>query len=203
MNIKTLLRIVFLLALAALATKALRAQSPTQASILRPPAGAKMALVEFADLECPQCAVVAPLLDKAEKTYKIPVVVYDFPLPQHAWAFDGSVYAMYFRSKSPALEWKYRLFIYQNQPAITQQNLRSYVEKFAAENKVALPFALDPQGKLAAAVRASKDKGIAVKIDHTPTVYVVTSGGETPFVEVQKPTNDLFATIDQVKSELK
>src|ERR1700743_3617723 len=106
MNPATLLRTFFLFTLAAAATLVLQAQTPIQATILRPPAGAKVALVEFADLECPDCARAATLLDEAEKTYKIPVVVYDFPLPQHAWAFDASVFAQYFRTKSPALEWK-------------------------------------------------------------------------------------------------
>jgi protein-disulfide isomerase len=194
---------VFLIALAAVATLALRAQTPIQATILRPPAGAKVALVEFADLECPDCARAAALLDEAEKTYKIPVVVYDFPLPQHQWAFDASVFAQYFRTKSPALEWKYRLYIYQNQPAITAQNLRSYVEKFATENKLTMPFVVDPQGKLAAAVKASKDKGVAVNVNHTPTIYVVAAKANGPqFAEVVN-RNDLFAMIDQAKEETK
>jgi protein-disulfide isomerase len=203
MNAGTLLRIIFLFALAAVATLALRAQTPSQSAILRPPEGAKVALVEFADLECPDCARAASLLDEAEKTYKIPVVVYDFPLPQHQWAFEASVFAQYFRTKSPVLEWKYRLYIYQNQPAITAQNLRSYVEKFAAENKVVVPFVVDPQGKLAAAVKASKDKGVAVSVNHTPTIYVVTTKPNGPqFAEVTN-RNDLFAMIDQAKEEAK
>jgi protein-disulfide isomerase len=202
MNPATLLRTIFLFTLAATATFTLQAQTPIQAAILRPPAGAKVALVEFADLECPDCARAATLLDEAEKTYKIPVVVYDFPLPQHPWAFDASVFAHYFREKSPALEWKYRLYIYQNQPAITAQNLRSYVEKFAAENKVTLPFAVDPQGKLAAAVKASKDKGVAVSVNHTPTIYVVTTKSGGQFAEVTN-RNDLFAMIDQAKEDTK
>ncbi|HVZ18476.1 MAG TPA: thioredoxin domain-containing protein, partial [Terriglobales bacterium] len=176
MNTKNLLRIAFLLVLALLATLALRAQTASQATILRPPAGAKVALVEFADLECPDCARAAPLLEEAAKTYKIPVVVYDFPLPQHPWAFDASVYAHYYRSKSTPkndLETKFRLFIYENQPAITQQNLRQYVDKFGKANNAPAPFIVDPQGKLAAAVRAAKDKGIAADVQHTPTIYVV------------------------------
>jgi protein-disulfide isomerase len=200
---KNLIRIALLLAMAVAATVALRAQTPGAATILRPPAGAKVALVEFADLECPDCARAAPLLDEAEKTYKIPLVVYDFPLPQHQWAFEASVFAQFFRSKSPALEWKYRLYIYQNQPAITAQNLRSYVEKFATENKIVLPFIVDPQGKLAAAVKASKDKGVAVSINHTPTIYVVKTTPSGPqFAEVTN-RNDLFAMIDQAKEEAK
>jgi protein-disulfide isomerase len=199
MKNKTLLRIVFLLTLAVLATEALRAQTASQSTILRPPAGAKVGLVEFADLECPDCARAAPLLEEAVKTYKIPLIVYDFPLPQHPWAFDASVFAHYFRSKSTPknpLETKFRLYIYENQSAITQQNLRSYVDKFAMENKTPVPFVVDPQGKLAAQVRAAKDKGIAVNIQHTPTIYVVTAKTSgTPFVEVVN-RNDLFAMID-------
>jgi len=200
MTFKTLLRIVFLLSLAAIATEALRAQTNSKSAILRPPAGSKVALIEFADLECPDCARAAPLLEEAHKTYHIPVVVYDFPLPQHPWAFDASVYAHFFRSKSSPkndLETKFRLYIYENQSAITQQNLRSYVDKFAQQNNVVVPFIVDPQGKLAEAVRAAKDKGIAVNIQHTPTIYVVTAKTSgTPFEEVVN-RNDLFSMIDQ------
>src|SRR4051812_39025055 len=167
MNKRTLLRIVFLLVLAVTATLALRAQTAGQDSILRPPAGAKVALVEFADLQCPDCARAAPLVEEAAKTYKIPVIVYDFPLPQHPWAYDAAVFARYFRTKSTKanpLETKFRLYIYENQSAVTPQNLRSYVDKFAKANKVIVPLVVDPQGKLASLIRADKDKGVAVSI---------------------------------------
>jgi protein-disulfide isomerase len=206
MKAKTLLRILFLLTLAGIATLAMHAETASQANILRPPAGAKVALVEFADLECPDCARAAPLLEEAKKTYKIPVVVHDYPLPQHPWAFDASIFAHYFRTKSTAknpLETKFRLYIYENQSAITQANLREYVDKFGVANKIAVPFMVDPQGKLAAEVRADKDKGIAVNIQHTPTIYVVTDKSTgTPFVEVVN-RNDLFAMIDQALAETK
>src|SRR4051812_48461396 len=214
MKNKTLLRLAFLLLLAFIATAALRAAaqsaplspSPAQNAILRPPVGSKVALVEFADLECPDCARAAPLLEEAHKTYKIPVVVYDFPLPQHPWAFDASTFAHYFRSKSTPknpLETKFRLYIYENQSAITQQNLREYVDKFAMANKTPVPFVVDPQGKFAAAIRASKEKGQAINIQHTPTIYVVTAKTTgTPFVEVVN-RNDLFAMIDQAIAETK
>jgi protein-disulfide isomerase len=206
MNNKTLLRIGFLLLLALVATLALHAQTPGQLNILRPPAGAKVALVEFADLECPDCARAAPLVEEAAKAYNIPAVVYDFPLPQHPWSFEAAVIAHYLKTKSTPknpLETKYRLFIYENQPAITSQNLRAYVDKFAKANNVAIPFVVDPQGKFAAAVRKDKDKGIAVGIQHTPTLFVVTAKTTgTPFVEVVDRTN-LFNMIDQAIAETK
>jgi protein-disulfide isomerase len=206
MNKKTLLRIGFLLLLAVVATVVLRAQTAGQMSVLKPPPGAKVALVEFADLECPDCARAAPLIEEATKAYNIPAVVYDFPLPQHPWSFEAAVIAHYLKTKSTPknpLETKYRLFIYQNQPAITPQNLREYVDRFAKENNVSIPFVVDPQGKFAADVRKDKDKGIAVNIQHTPTLYVVTAKTSgTPFVEVVDRTN-LFNMIDQAIAETK
>ncbi|HWR16099.1 MAG TPA: thioredoxin domain-containing protein [Terriglobales bacterium] len=211
------LRIAVLLLMALIATMALRARGHaqnvpdssaplTKSSILRPPAGAKVALVEFADLQCPDCANAAPLLEEASKTYNIPLVVYDFPLPQHNWSFEAAVMAHYLRTKSTPknpIERKFRLFIYENQSAITPQNLRSYIEKFGKANGVAIPFVVDPQGKFAAAVRKDKDKGISVNIQHTPTIYVVsTKQTGTPFVEVVDRRN-LFAMIDDMIAQTK
>ena len=59
-----------------------------------------MALVVFEDLQCPQCGRVAPLLVQASRTYKIPLVQHDFPLPMHNWSFDAAVLARYFDTHS-------------------------------------------------------------------------------------------------------
>lgn len=208
MTNKNLLRLAFLLVLALVATIALRAQTPTtaQTNILRPPAGVKVALIEFADLQCPDCARAAALLEEASKAYKIPIIVYDFPLPMHTWAMEGAVVAHYMRSistpKNP-LEMQFRNFIYENQSAITPQNFRSFVDRFAKDHKITVPFPVDPQGKLAASVRKDKDKGIAINIEHTPTLYVVTAKSSgTPFVEVVD-RNNLFGMIDQALAETK
>src|SRR5471030_1991829 len=60
-------------------------------SALRPPVGARVAIVEFEDLECPDCARANPLLKEAAGKYKIPWVRHDFPLPFHAWSFNAAV----------------------------------------------------------------------------------------------------------------
>src|ERR1035438_8421288 len=49
-------------------------------SALRPPAGARVAIVEFEDLECPDCGRANPLLREAAAKYKIPLLRHDFPL---------------------------------------------------------------------------------------------------------------------------
>jgi protein-disulfide isomerase len=166
-------------------------------SLLRPPKGSKVALLVFEDLQCPDCARAAPLLHEAAKKYNIPLLQYDFPLPMHNWSFEAAVNARYFDTRSKKLGDDYRLFIFQNQPQITPQNLRGTTERFAADNKVTMPFVVDPSGELAAKVKADYALGQRVGIEHTPTIYVVsdTTRG-APFVEVVDRTK-LYQLIDQ------
>jgi protein-disulfide isomerase len=168
---------------------------------LRPPKGAQVAIVVFEDLQCPQCRRVSPILEQASKTYKIPLVRHDFPLPMHNWSYDAAVMARFFDETSKALGNEFRDYIFSNQIEINPQNLRGYAEKFAAEHKVALPFVIDPQGKFAAEVNADRDVGKAIKLDHTPTVYVVsTRHPERPYVEM-KDASQLYALIDVMMKE--
>src|SRR5215469_13486050 len=163
---------------------------------LRPPKGSQVALVVFEDLQCPQCGRTAPVLDQASRTYKIPLVQHDFPLPLHNWSFDAAVLARYFDTHSKELGNAFRLQLFQHQIEINPQNLRGFAEKFATEHKIALPFVVDPDGKLAALVRADKDLGTSLHIDHTPTIWVVSSKHpQKPFVEVTD-VSQLYATID-------
>lgn len=167
-------------------------------TVLRPPKGAQVAIVIFEDLECPMCRRTAPLVEQASKTYKIPVVRHDFPLPMHPWSYQAAVFARYFDTHSKQMGNEFRDYVFENQLEISLQNLRSYAEKFAAAHKVDLPFVIDPQGKLAAQVNADRDLGKAIKLDHTPTVYIVSS--RKPYIEV-KDNNQLYTTIDAMMKE--
>jgi len=90
---------------------------------------------------------------------------------------------------------------FANQLEINPQNLRAYAEKFATAHKVDLPFVLDPGGKLAALVNADRDLGKAIKLDHTPTVYIVSNRNPSkPYVEV-KDNSQLYLTIDSMMKE--
>ena len=170
-------------------------------SVLRPPKGSKVALIVFEDLQCPDCSRAAPLLHEAAKKYNIPLVQYDFPLPMHNWSFEAAVNARYFDIKSKQLGDEYRLYIFQNQPQITKDNLRGVTERFAEEHKVTLPFVVDPSGDFAKQVRADFQIGQRVGIEHTPTIYVVsdTTRGK-PFVEVVD-RSQLYQLIDQVEKD--
>ncbi len=181
-------------------TALVSAQEPVNPA-LRPPKGSQLAIVVFEDLECPDCRRAAPLLEEAAKTYKIPLVTHDFPLPFHKWSFQAAVIARFFDSQSRTLGHEYRTYIFEHQPEITADNLQSFSERFAAEHKTTLPFAIDPQGKLAAQVTADRDLGKSIHLEHTPTIYVVSNRTQgKPFVEVVD-RNQLFQLIDAMKAE--
>ncbi|HVA90171.1 MAG TPA: thioredoxin domain-containing protein [Chloroflexota bacterium] len=196
------------LLLAAPAARAQFAPPPTtpvnDPAALRPPAGARVAIVEFEDMECPDCANANPLLREAAAKYNIPWVRHDFPLPMHNWSFQAAVNARWFDTKSKKIGDDYRDQVFANQPSIVDLNsLRQFTQKFAQQQGIALPFAIDPQGKLAAEVKADYALGQRVGIEHTPTIWVVTSGSHAaPFVEIVDRTK-LFQIIDQALAETK
>jgi protein-disulfide isomerase len=165
---------------------------------LKPPAGARVALIEFSDFECPDCGRAYPLLKEATAKYKIPLVRHDFPLPYHAWSFNAAVNARWFDTKSNALGDEYRDQVFANQTSIVSPEiLLQFTEKFAASHSLALPFAIDPQGKLAELVKADYALGQRIGIEHTPTIWVVTAHSKgAPFVEVVDRSK-LYQLIDQ------
>jgi protein-disulfide isomerase len=190
-----------LLSVAVLPSLSLTTLAEEAPEALRPPKGAQVALVVFEDLQCPQCGRTAPLLAQASRTYKIPLVQHDFPLPMHNWSFDAAVLARYFDTHSKDIGNEFRDTIFAHQMEINPQNLHAFAEKFASDHKIGLPFVVDPDGKLAAAVRADKEVGISLKIDHTPTIWIVSNKKSgKPYVEVTD-TNQLYIMIDAMKKE--
>ena len=177
------------------------APAQDKATILRPPKGASVAIVIFEDLECPDCARAAPLVEEAARTYKIPVVRHDFPLQMHPWAYDAALLARFFDTHSKAVGNEFRDTVFQHQLEITKDTLRSFAEKFAAAHKIDLPFVVDSDGKLAALIEADRQRGLQLGLQHTPTLYVVSNKRSgTPFVEVVD-RSQLFQLIDTMKKE--
>lgn len=169
---------------------------------LHPPAGARVAIVEFEDMECPDCARANPVVKAAAEKYRIPWVRHDFPLPFHTWSFQAAVDARWFDTKSKRIGDAFRDAVFAAQPTIhTQGDLQAFAEKFAADHKLRFPFAVDPQGRLAALVKADSALGKSVGIQHTPTIWVVTNRTSgTPFVEVVDRAK-LDELIEQAKRE--
>jgi protein-disulfide isomerase len=171
---------------------------------LKPPVGARVAIVEFEDMECPDCARANPLLKEATDKYHIPWVRHDFPLAQHAWSFQAAVNARWFDEKAgKKVGDEYRDEIFANQPSFadTPALMDAFTQKFAADHNIAFPFNVDPQGKLAAAVKTDYALGQRIGIEHTPTIWVVTAQSKgAPFVEVVDRTK-LYQLIDQAMED--
>jgi protein-disulfide isomerase len=210
------------LLLSALTARFAGAQATTvhDPAALKPPPGSKVAIVEFEDMECPDCARANPLLKDAAAQYHIPWVRHDFPLPFHAWSFDAAVYARWFDTKSKKIGDDFRDAVFANQMLIDAAGetspetpagpttaasaaIHNFAEKFAQQHGLALPFVVDPQKKLAAEVQEDIDLGKRIGIEHTPTIWVVTNKTNgTPFVEVVDRQR-LYQIIDQALADTK
>lgn len=168
-------------------------------SSLKPPPGAKVAIVMFEDMECPSCAANYPKVEEVGKTHNVPVVLRDFPLgPKHPWSFEAAVWARWFDDKGgKELGRNFRAYIFKNQPQITPGNLRQYVDKFGNDNHVPPSFAPDPQGNLKALVQADHDLGTSIGINQTPTIFVV-SNTESRQVE---NTDQLTQILEEVQKK--
>src|SRR6266702_2856217 len=68
-------------------------------SAFKPPSGAKVAIIEFEDLECPLCAEVSPMVRQAMSHYHVPLVHHDFIIPGHRWSRAGAIYARHLEDK--------------------------------------------------------------------------------------------------------
>jgi len=173
------------------------------ASALHPPAGARVAIIEFDDLECPACAHANPTLMQATANYKIPWVRHDFLIPGHIWSPVAAVNARWFDQKSPRLGDDYRNYIFANQLSIeTQPQLRQFTQQFASAHGIALPFAVDPMGKLAAEVQADTNLATRMGLRETPTIFIaIASPKGPPYIQVLNVDQDLYRDIDQALAE--
>jgi len=117
---------------------------------------------------------------------------------------NAAVNARWFDLKSKALGDEYRDSVFANQQSITSPDvLNQFTQKFAADHHIALPFAIDPQGKLISEVKADYALGQRVGIEHTPTIWVATTNSKgAPFVEVVDRSK-LFQLIDQALEDTK
>jgi protein-disulfide isomerase len=167
------------------------------ASPLHPPAGARVAIVEFADLECPACAAANPLLKATAAKYGIPWIRHDILIPSHVWSKTAAVNARWFDVKSKALGDEYRDYIFANPRSIeTTGELTQFTASFAQSHRISIPFSVDPQGRLMAAAQSDNELGKRIGITRTPTIFIVTSNSKVPYLEVLDPQTQLYSTID-------
>ncbi len=146
-------------------------------SMLKPPAGHKVAIIEFFDLECPACRNAYPIVQRAAEQYHVPIVHYDFPLQMHIWSRDAAIFARYLQDHvNPRLADQYRADVFQQQPAIaSKDDFQNFTRRWMQQHGQPMPFVVDPGGKLAAEVNADYNMGLKLNVTRTPTIIVATA----------------------------
>lgn len=144
--------------------------------MVKAPPGARVAIYDFEDLECPACAHAFPIVHEAAQRYKIPILRHDFPLKMHIWSFDAAVIARYMQDKiSPQAAEDYRRAVFANQVSIaSKEDLNNFTQKYFRSHGHEMPFVIDPAGRFAAEVRADYTLGERIGLTQTPTIFVVT-----------------------------
>jgi protein-disulfide isomerase len=168
-------------------------------SMVKPPAGAKVAIFEFEDLECPACAHAAPIVHAAIDKYKIPLVRHDFPLKMHIWSRDAAINARYIQDKiDPKAADDYRRAVFAAQTSIaTKEDLQNFTRKYFQSHGRVMPFVVDPSGLFAAEVQADYTLGERVGLTQTPTIFVVSQKNWVQVTDV----NYLYQTIDTMLAQ--
>jgi protein-disulfide isomerase len=169
-------------------------------SMIKPPAGARIAIYEFEDLECPACGRAHPMVMAAIDHYKIPFVRKDFPLQGHIWSTDAAIWARYLQDKvAPKVADEYRTAVFAAQAGIgSKDDLMNFTRKFFQSHGAQMPFVVDPTGELRKEVFADRDLGMKMGLSQTPTIFVCT---QTSWVQVTDPTQ-LYQTIESVQAGL-
>ena len=168
-------------------------------SMVKPPAGARVAIYEFEDLECPACSHAFPIVHAAVEHYKIPLVRHDFPLQMHIWSRDAAINARYIQDKiSPQAAEDYRRAVFQNQTAIAStEDLQNFTQQYFQKHGRTMPFLIDPTGQFTKEVQADYDLGVRMGLIHTPTIFVTNGHNWVQVTDV----NQLYSTIDAMLAE--
>jgi len=162
-------------------------------SMLKPPPGVRVAIIEWEDPECPACAHAFPIVHAAIAHYKIPLIRHDFQI-HRTWGPEAMLYARYLEDKvSPEMATDYRrqFFAMQYQIA-SMEDLHNFTVKFFQANHQQMPFVLDPTGQFKKEVEADNALGQKLGLMHTPTIIVATQKHWVQVVD----TSQLYSVID-------
>ena len=205
MRISPFLAPALMLSFAPLALNAQTSVPPNQVgnfkdtSMLKPPAGVKVAVIEYEDLECPSCAHAFPIVHAAINHYHIPIQENDFQIPSHIWSHDAAIFDHYLKAKvSPELAEEFRRETFATQYRIaSKDDLHNFEQTFLTQHGKQMPFVVDPTGDFDREVKASTADGVKLGVFQTPTIFVVTPDHWIQVADV----NQMYAAIDQAQAE--
>jgi protein-disulfide isomerase len=163
---------------------------------------AKVTIVEYSDFQCPYCSrAYATIENQVLKDYgdKVRLVYKNFPLANiHPWAESGALAAACARKQSAAGFWKMYDSLFQNQQAISPENVKEKAEgviKAAGLDVAAFDACFD--GKTALdSVKADEDEATALGVRSTPAFFI--NGRK---LEGAVPYENFKAVLDQALAE--
>jgi protein-disulfide isomerase len=142
------------------------------------PAEAPVMIVEFGDLECPDCKMEAPILrHNVTETFgnKVRVYFQDFPLESiHPWARAAAIAGRCVYQQDHEAFWKFYDWIYNTQDEITAESLNSKVLGWAGQNNVdtiQIGRCLDTKAT-EPEIDRSIAEGRALDVRGTPTLFI-------------------------------
>lgn len=139
---------------------------------------ARVTIVEYSDFECPFCArAYKTLEDEVLKDYgdKVRLVFKNFPLSNiHPWADGAALASECARQQSPAAFWKIYDTLFENQSAITPENLKEKTQGVMRDGgfDVAKFDACFDNSAAQDAVKADQAEAEELGVRSTPTFFV-------------------------------
>lgn len=134
---------------------------------------AKVSIIEFADYQCPACAVYYPELEQIKKEYEGKVNIYfrHFPLPMHGFARTAAKAAE--AAGEQGKFWEMTSLLFSKQDEWTKAPTESFI-KYAKE------LALDEKAftellnssKYDGRIEQDLKDGTAAGVDSTPTIFI-------------------------------
>jgi protein-disulfide isomerase len=177
------------------------ARGAVDASGLDLPKGADVAIVVFEDLQCPDCAKAHAGIVAAAQATGAPLVIRDYPLARHAWAFPAAILARHFSFEAHQAGLDFREFVFLNQDKLRPENLRNAAEQFAAARGVPLPENVDPSGRLQELVQADLDLGRLIGLESVPLILVIAPGERGSRFVAVKDAAELPAAVAKLRAE--
>jgi len=142
------------------------------------PANAPVTIVEYADLECPECARMQKFLEQdviPKYGKQVRIVFKEYPLVAiHDWALTAAIANECAYELNPSDFFRYRSMIFRNQSMINGANVRSLLLDFGQRsglNRLSLATCLDSK-KTLPRVEADMREGQRLGIASTPTLFI-------------------------------
>lgn len=143
----------------------------------RGPANAPVTLIQYCDLQCPDCKAMGDNLKNVLPDYgdKVRIVFKNFPLTdKHAWAEAASIAARCAYVQKPEAFWNFYDFFFADQESVTTKNIREkilQVGKKAELNTAQLEVCYDSKATIPA-IQSDMYEAAKLGVRGTPTLLV-------------------------------